>query len=334
MSGYKCLDKQTFDIGPFKIVPLRFEDRLNIMQWRNEQIYHLRQNKLLTLEDQDNYFKNVVLGLFEQSQPNQLLFSFLKDEVCIGYGGLVHINWLDKNAEISFIMDTKLEKDYFDYFWSVYLDLIEQVAFEKLNLHKVFTYAFDIRPHLYPTLVNNGYHKEATLKQHCFFDGDFKNVVIHSKIANSTFLKKANINDTSVTFKWANNKDIRKFSFNQTKIGIEEHSRWFEAKIKSENCHYYILCKGNQQVGSIRVDVITKSEGLISYLIDPIFQGNGYGTIVLEKLETIIKELYPNIKIIKGQVLHENHVSVKIFRKLAYKEFEEEGNLIFEKELK
>ena len=73
-------------------------------------MYHLRQDKPLTEEDQEAYFLNVVAKLFEQERPNQLLFSFLDGDKCIGYGGLVHINWIDKNAEISFIMNTSLEK--------------------------------------------------------------------------------------------------------------------------------------------------------------------------------------------------------------------------------
>jgi hypothetical protein len=43
------------------------------MKWRNDQIYHL-QNKPLTEEDQVRYFEAVVKRLFEEQQPNQLLF--------------------------------------------------------------------------------------------------------------------------------------------------------------------------------------------------------------------------------------------------------------------
>jgi hypothetical protein len=39
------------------------------------------------------------------SDNESLLFSFLKNGECIGYGGLVHINWIDQNAEISFMID-------------------------------------------------------------------------------------------------------------------------------------------------------------------------------------------------------------------------------------
>ena len=182
MNSYKALNKQVFNSGPFALVPIRFEDRIEIMKWRNEQIYHLRQNKPLTLGNQENYFKKIVSKLFEQEQPNQILFSFLENNICIGYGGLVHINWIDKNAEISFIMNTELEKNRFHEIWTSYLNLIEKVAFEELKWHKVVTYAFDIRPHLYEIFVSAGFNEEARLKEHCFFENKFLDVVIHSKI--------------------------------------------------------------------------------------------------------------------------------------------------------
>jgi RimJ/RimL family protein N-acetyltransferase len=182
MRNYKCLSNSIFEEGAFSIVPLRYEDRLDILKWRNEQIYHLRQNKPLTVEDQENYFNTVVDKLFDQERPNQILFSFLENGKCIGYGGLVHINWIDKNAEISFIMETALEKDNFHANWTKYLSLIEKVAFQDLKFHKIFTYAFDLRPHLYLALQDASYIEETRLKEHCLFDGKYIDVVIHSKI--------------------------------------------------------------------------------------------------------------------------------------------------------
>ncbi len=182
MPEYKVLQKQIFKSGDFALVPIRLEDRYDIMQWRNEQIYHLRQNKPLMNEDQDAYFEHVVSKLFDQEQPNQVLFSFLEKGVCIGYGGLVHINWIDKNAEVSFIMNTELEQDYFSNHWTVFLQLIEQVAFKELQFHKLYTYAFDLRPHLYEIIENVGFVKEVRLKEHCFFNGEYKDVLIHGKL--------------------------------------------------------------------------------------------------------------------------------------------------------
>lgn len=184
MKSYNSLEEQVFELDNFKLVPLRFEDRLDILKWRNDQIYHLRQNKPLTIEDQEIYFNNVVEKLFDQEHPSQILFSLLENGICIGYGGLVHINWIDKNAEISFIMDTTLENSDFHSNWVKYLTLIEKVAFEDLKIHKIFTYAFDLRPHLYLALEEVNFIEETRLKEHCFFDGKYRDVVIHSKINN------------------------------------------------------------------------------------------------------------------------------------------------------
>ena len=184
MNTYKVLSNQVFSSGKYSLVPIRFEDRYDIMQWRNEQIYHLRQAKPLTKEDQDAYFENVIAKLFNQEQPNQILFSFLEDGICIGYGGLVHINWRDKNAEISFIMNTCLEEDRFEKIWQSYLSLIEEVAFHDLSLYKVYTYAFDLRPHLYEVFEYLGFIMDARLKEHCLFNNKFIDVVIHSKFKN------------------------------------------------------------------------------------------------------------------------------------------------------
>lgn len=182
MNFYKILNKQVYTNGEYSIVPIRLEDRFKIMKWRNEQMYHLRQNKSLTIEDQDNYFNHIVSKLFDQDKPNQILFSYLKGEECIGYGGLVHINWVDKNAEISFIMDTQLESSELILHWNNFMELIELVAFKEVKLHKINTYAFDLRPYLYKIFENLGFYKEAILKEHCLFNKEYIDVIIHSKI--------------------------------------------------------------------------------------------------------------------------------------------------------
>ena len=186
MPSYKALKKQIFTIDDYSLTPIRIEDKFLIMKWRNEQIYHLRQDKILTEEDQNKYFNEIISKLYNHEQPNQILFSFLHNNQCIGYGGLVHINWVDKNAEISFVMNTTLEVNDFQGNWINYLKLIEKVAFEDLKMHKIFTYAFDLRPHLYPMLLKNDFAEEARLKEHCYFEGKFIDVLIHTKYADSS----------------------------------------------------------------------------------------------------------------------------------------------------
>lgn len=181
MNKYKILIRQEFRKGEYKILPIRFKDRIKIMEWRNEQMYHLRQSKKLTIEDQNNYFKNNINSLFSEDYPNQLLFSYLENGICIGYGGLVHINWSLKTGEISFIIDTSLEKEKYEFHWKNFLTLIEKVVFEELKFKKMFTFAYDLRPRLYPVLENKGFIKEKTLKNKYTLNEKSLDVVVHSK---------------------------------------------------------------------------------------------------------------------------------------------------------
>lgn len=181
MKVYKVLKKQKFRSGDYSLIPIRHKDRFKIMKWRNEQIYHLRQSEPLTVEKQENYFNSTVASLFNEEKPNQILFSFLKGEKCIGYGGLVHINWVDKNSEISFLIDTDLEKNNFGRYWLIFLRLLEHVAFDQLHFHKLFTYAFDLRPKLYPILEEAGFRIEAVLRDHVLFNDTYVDVVLHYK---------------------------------------------------------------------------------------------------------------------------------------------------------
>lgn len=178
---YKVLNQQIFSDGNKSIVPIRMEDRHMIREWRNEQMFHLRQSKLLSKEDQDNYFNTTIKSLFSQEQPNQILFSYLENNKLIGYGGLVHINWIDKNAEVSFLTKTDIKGKVYEISMINFMGLLDQVAFNELNFHKLFTYAFDVRPDIYETLEKSGFQKEGTLKEHCNFNGDFIDVLIHSK---------------------------------------------------------------------------------------------------------------------------------------------------------
>ena len=182
MKIYKILNNQIFKNGIYSIVPIRFEDRIDIMNWRNEQILHLRQKEPLTEKIQTDYFLNNISTNFDSDKPNQILFLFLKKEKCIGYGGLVHINWIDMNSELSFVMNTKLEKKFFVRYWSIFLKLIETVAFDELSLNKIFTYAYDLRPKVYEALEQNNFNVEARLVKHKLINNKFFDVIIHSKL--------------------------------------------------------------------------------------------------------------------------------------------------------
>jgi len=282
MSSYRILNKQEFHHDNYSLIPVRMEDRYDIMKWRNEQIYHLRQSKPLTIKDQDKYFNTIVQGLFEKEKPEQLLFSYLERDKCIGYGGLVHINWIDRNAEISFIMDTQLEKNEFHKHWGIFLDLLYQIAFDELDLHKIYTYAFDLRPHLYEAIEAKGFVKEAVLREHCYFNDQYKDVIIHSKFNEDLSLREISFEDKKLIFDWANDPLTRTNSFDIKPITFESHSNWFDSKLNNNKAWYYIGEINGENIGLVRFD-IKENEIVIGITLDNKFRGKNYLQDYLKK---------------------------------------------------
>ena len=260
---YKCLSQREFQSGKYKLIPLRDEDKLHIMQWRNDQIDVLRQDEPLTIEHQLNYFKNVVSKLFDQIMPNQLLFSFMEDEKVIGYGGLVHIDWKSRNAEISFLTETQranTERLFIDD-WMHYLKLVKEIARNNLSFLKIYTYSYDIRPLLYDALSHNLFIQEGRLADHVLINGKIRDVLIHSYFVDNINLREARIEDMMIYFEWANDKEVRQNSFNQNSITLAEHKRWFSNKIASSklillSCSDDMSCSSASVFGSNALSLI------------------------------------------------------------------------------
>jgi len=178
---YRILKNNKFTLGLYRIIPIRFEDQSIVMQWRNDQINILRQKSLLTAEQQDQYFTHVLLKNFNESQPDQLIFSFFKSTELIGYGGLVHIDWKSKNAEISFLLSTKLnDPQTYKESFEIFLDLMIKLAIEA-EMHKIFTFGYDVASYRFEPLISRKFNQEACLKKHINIDGIFLNALIYSK---------------------------------------------------------------------------------------------------------------------------------------------------------
>lgn len=281
---YRCLNQNEFESGEYKIVPIRYQDRMDIMTWRNEQMYHLRQATPLTPESQENYFRDVVSALFDQENPNQLLFSYLKNGKCIGYGGLVHINWIDRNAEISFIMNTELEKEEFEWHWTTFLKLITKVGFRSLDLKKLFTYAYNLRPHLYPVLEKNGFDLKTRLKDELEIEGNLIDILIHEKQNPSLLLqlRKVTRSDMNLVYKWSNDPFVRSQSFNQEPILYESHCIWFENKLKNSSSLLLLNEFKEEPSGLVRFEV-EEDKTIIGIVVNKDHRGMGLASIMLKK---------------------------------------------------
>jgi RimJ/RimL family protein N-acetyltransferase len=182
MNVYKCLIKNSFeDQASYKLVPIREEDLESIRLWRNAQMDVLRQRAFISAHEQHAYYHNIIWPTFVQQQPKQVLFSYLYRQTCIGYGGLTHLDWEAGRGEVSFLLNpqrvqnpTIYEQDFIHF-----LNLLFQVAFEDLNLHRLFTETFAFREVHIQILEKCGFKQEGVLRDHIYKGGEWHHSLIH-----------------------------------------------------------------------------------------------------------------------------------------------------------
>ncbi len=192
---YRCLTRKTFlDLDGYKLVPVRQEDLELIRQWRNEQVAILRQIQPLSAEQQQTYFETTLSPSFEEKQPTQILLTYLYQEKCIGYGGLTHIDWESKRAEVSFLLDTNraqdmkiYEKDHLHF-----LGLVCLVSFIELKFHRLFTETFAFRTDHIHHLENFGFKPEGLLRDHVYKLGRWTDSIIHGLLVHEWEAKMRN----------------------------------------------------------------------------------------------------------------------------------------------
>ena len=199
LKKYSFLKKDSYSFKNYKIVPIRFDDLLKIKNWRNEQLEILRQIKPLSDSDQLSYYETIIKKSFSEKQPKQILFSFLLNNECIGYGGLVHIDWIKNEAELSFLNKTKRSLDHtiFKNDFKIFLKLIFQIAFCELSIEKIKTEAYDIRKNLIMILEEIGFIFENKITSSVIINGSHHDSLLHifHKKFYMDFKKKVNLNE-------------------------------------------------------------------------------------------------------------------------------------------
>ncbi|VBB05513.1 atp-grasp fold duf201-type [Lucifera butyrica] len=184
MRTYKCLKQNHYTYQNYQLLPIRDEDIMLIKDWRNAQIAVLRQKEPLTEEAQRQYFAKVVWPSLAEEWPPQVLFSFLKDNTCIGYGGIVHINWEDKRGEVSFLLNPERVKNrrvYREDFLA-YLHLLKEVAYQDLQFNRLTGETFDLRPFHVSILEEAGFRLEGRMKRHIYHNGTYVDSLVHGHL--------------------------------------------------------------------------------------------------------------------------------------------------------
>lgn len=150
---------------------------------------------------------------------------------------------------------------------------------------------------------------------------------------NQIYLRFAELEDIEDLYKWRNDEETRKYSFNVDPITYEEHKDWFLNSLSNPKRKIYIIFdKNNKKLGQIRFDK-EKDWAEVDITINPEYRGKGIGSLALRKSS----QLYINnfkVEQLIAKVKKDNIASLKAFKNAnfeIYKSFEDYMELRFKK---
>ena len=179
--SYQCMPREVLRHGRYSVTAVRTDHIEDIRRWRNAQMDVLRQPAPISPDAQEAYFASKIWPHKDSLQPGNILLSYSEDDVAIGYGGLVHIAWEHRRAEVSFLLggDSEYDVDRRDLLFSSFLGLIQGLAFLDLGLERLWTETYAHRTGHIDTLERCGFRQEGVLRSHVHIAGAPTDAIVH-----------------------------------------------------------------------------------------------------------------------------------------------------------
>lgn len=182
---YRCMPRAAITEGRYSVRAVEPEDIEAIRQWRNAQIDVLRQLQPIAPEQQVAYYAREIWPAKCVMEPRNILLLYLEDDRPIGYGGLVHISWENRRAEVSFLLDPAIPRGDAEVgaLFRQFLRLMKILAFEDLGLSRLHTETFAMRNLHTSVLEDCGFKREGRLRSHVWIDGKPMDSLLHGLLA-------------------------------------------------------------------------------------------------------------------------------------------------------
>ncbi len=131
------------------------------------------------------------------------------------------------------------------------------------------------------------------------------------------FFRKAAESDEQIYLEWANDAEVRRYSFNQEEISSEKHHQWFQRKIKQEGVLMLVFFNAEKQlIGQVRIEA--GDEVVIGVSVATNFRGKGLSAALISHASNEFLRLFPKY-VIFAYIKSINISSIRAFEKAGYK---------------
>ncbi len=139
-------------------------------------------------------------------------------------------------------------------------------------------------------------------------------------------LRPAQAQDCARIWRWRNDSETRRASFDSAEIPWVLHERWFFESLDREDRRIYIIAVKSLSQGVARLD-IAGLEAAVSIHLAPAWRGKGVGPIALRKLAAMA---FRDLKVhrLVASVKDDNLASLSAFKKARFTQTKKGGGVI------
>ena len=138
-------------------------------------------------------------------------------------------------------------------------------------------------------------------------------------VTGSLTCRDARMDDAELLWRWANDSETRRNSFNQAPILYNDHLEWLESRLRSATTRIWIFSDGDGFVGQVRCEA-TGDVAELHIVVAPDQRGRGYGKAMLGHVLCLVPEAYGERMRIRAQVLKHNVRSLRLFEGCGFRE--------------
>lgn len=162
------------------LAPIRIKDMDVLYEWINDKelVNYNSSYKPVNYKSHIDWFESI------RNRDDIYVFGIylFNENDLIGTCKLYSINYVHRCAELSIKIG---KKDFYSKgLGTEAVTLLNNFGFRDLNLNRIYLYVFSNNERAIRVYEKTGFKKEGILKEHCFIDGKYKDIVVMAILRN------------------------------------------------------------------------------------------------------------------------------------------------------